>query len=95
MPVVVLTTISHTNEKMVSNIQEVKARKGRIIAISSNNNLEVERLADFLVKIPAISDVLTPLLTVVPLQLLSYQIAVNRGSNVDQPRNLAKSVTVE
>ena len=95
MPVVVLTTISHTNEKMVSNIQEVKARKGRIIAVSTPNNPEVERLADFKVEIPDISDVLTPLLTVIPLQLLSYQIAVNRGCNVDQPRNLAKSVTVE
>ena len=95
MPVVVLTTISHTNEKMVSNIQEVKARKGRIIAVSTPDNPEVERLADFRIEIPHISDVLTPLLTVLPLQLLSYQIAVNRGCNVDQPRNLAKSVTVE
>lgn len=95
MPVVVLTTISHTNEKMVSNIQEVKARKGRIIAVSNPNNHEVDRLAEFKIEVPDISDVLTPLVTVIPLQLLSYQIAVNRGCNVDQPRNLAKSVTVE
>lgn len=95
MPVVVLTTISHTNEKMVSNIQEVKARKGRIIAITTEGNKEVDRLAEYEIFVPHISDVLTPILTVIPLQLLSYQIAVYRGCNVDQPRNLAKSVTVE
>lgn len=95
MPIVVLTTISHTNEKMISNIQEVKARKGRIIAVTNVGNNEVERLAEFTVAVPNISDALSPLLTVIPLQLLSYQIAVNRGCNVDQPRNLAKSVTVE
>lgn len=95
MPVVVLTTLSHTNEKMISNVQEVKARKGRIIAVTTKGNHEVERLSDFVIEVPEISDVLTPLVTVIPLQLMSYQIAVNRGCNVDQPRNLAKSVTVE
>ncbi|TNE73798.1 glutamine--fructose-6-phosphate transaminase (isomerizing) [bacterium] len=95
MPVVVLTTLSHTNEKMISNVQEVKARKGRIIAVTMPNNREVEPLADFTLEVPSITDVLSPLVTVIPLQLMSYQIAVNRGCNVDQPRNLAKSVTVE
>lgn len=95
MPVCVIAVTDHTNDKMVSNIQEVKARKGRIIAISTKNNREVNQLADFLIEIPETLDALTPLLSVIPLQLLSYYIAVNRGCNVDQPRNLAKSVTVE
>lgn len=95
MPVVVLATTNYTNDKMVSNIQEVKARKGRVVAVTTPNNVEVKRLADFEVDIPETSDCLSPLLTVIPLQLLSYHIAVNRGCNVDQPRNLAKSVTVE
>lgn len=95
MPVVVIATAQHTNDKMVSNIQEVKARKGRIISITTVGNEEVERLSEFVCYVPETSDELTPLLTVIPLQLLSYYIAVNRGCNVDQPRNLAKSVTVE
>lgn len=95
MPVVVIATTDHTNDKMVSNIEEVKARKGRIIAITSELNHEVGALSEFIFKIPTTEDVLTPLLSVIPLQLLSYYIAVNRGCNVDQPRNLAKSVTVE
>lgn len=95
MPVVVIAATTHTNDKMVSNIEEVKARKGRIISITSEVNNEVRNLAEFNFSIPDTEDVLSPLLSVVPLQLLSYYIAVNRGINVDQPRNLAKSVTVE
>lgn len=95
MPVVVIAATDHTNEKMISNIEEVKARKGRIIAISSNGQSGVGRLAEFNITIPDIHDCLSPLLAVIPLQLLSYYIAVNRNCDVDQPRNLAKSVTVE
>lgn len=95
MPVVVIAATQHTNDKMVSNIEEVRARKGRIIAITTPGNDEVEALAEFVTIVPETSDVLSPLLTVIPLQLLSYYVAVNRGCNVDQPRNLAKSVTVE
>jgi glucosamine--fructose-6-phosphate aminotransferase (isomerizing) len=94
MPVVVAAT-THTNDKMVSNIEEVKARKGRIISITPEVNNEVRNLAEFNFSIPDTEDVLSPLLSIVPLQLLSYYIAVKRGLNVDQPRNLAKSVTVE
>ncbi|MFW6347184.1 MAG: glutamine--fructose-6-phosphate transaminase (isomerizing) [Cyclonatronaceae bacterium] len=95
MPVVVIAVTDHTNDKMISNIEEVRARKGRVIAITTENNHDVRNLAEFCVTIPETHDVLTPLLTVVPLQILSYQIAVYRKCNVDQPRNLAKSVTVE
>ena len=95
MPVVVIAATDHTNDKMISNIEEVKARKGRLIAIMNDENSEVKDLADFSVSIPNTLDCFSPLLTVIPLQLLSYYIAVNRGCNVDQPRNLAKSVTVE
>ncbi len=95
MPVVVIAATDHTNDKMISNVEEVKARKGRIIAISSNGQSKVARLAEFNINIPEVHDCLTPLVAVIPLQLLSYFIAVNRKCNVDQPRNLAKSVTVE
>lgn len=95
MPVVVIAVTDHTNGKMISNIEEVRARKGRVIAITTENNHDVRSLAEFCITIPVTHDVLTPLLTVVPLQILSYQIAVYRKCNVDQPRNLAKSVTVE
>ena len=95
MPVVVLATTSHTSEKMISNIEEVRARNGRVIAITTPDQGEVKRLAEFVVEIPATDDALAPLLAVIPLQLLAYHIAVNRGCDVDQPRNLAKSVTVE
>jgi glucosamine--fructose-6-phosphate aminotransferase (isomerizing) len=95
MPVVVIAATHHTNDKMISNIEEVKARKGRIIAITTSENNEVSDLAEFSTVIPETLDVFSPLLSVIPLQLLSYFIAVNRGCNIDQPRNLAKSVTVE
>ena len=95
MPVVVIAATEHTSEKMISNIEEVRARNGRVIAITNPGQEEVKRLAEFVVEIPATDDALSPLLAVIPLQLLAYHIAVNRGCDVDQPRNLAKSVTVE
>lgn len=95
MPVVVLATSDHTNEKMVSNIEEVRARKGRLISITTAGNDTVKKLSEYCIQIPETRDCLTPLLTVIPLQLLSYHIAINRKCDVDQPRNLAKSVTVE
>ena len=95
MPVVVIAATDHTNDKMISNIEEVKARKGRIISVMNEENSEVGDLSEYSITIPSTEDPFSPLLTVIPLQLLSYYIAVNRGCNVDQPRNLAKSVTVE
>ncbi len=95
MPVVVIAATEHTNDKMISNIEEVRTRKGRIISIIDGINDKVKELSEFSSSIPGTNDCLTPLLTVIPLQLLSYYIAVNRGTDVDQPRNLAKSVTVE
>lgn len=95
MPVVVVATNKGHYDKVVSNIQEVKARKGKIIAIVTEGDSMVEELADFSVEIPETDELLVPLLATIPLQLLSYHIAVMRGCNVDQPRNLAKSVTVE
>ena len=95
MPVVVIATKNSSYEKVVSNIQEVKARKGRIIAIVTEGDEEVKKISDYVIEIPETDDLLVPLVSVVPLQLLAYHIAVMRGCNVDQPRNLAKSVTVE
>jgi glucosamine--fructose-6-phosphate aminotransferase (isomerizing) len=95
MPVFVIATKGANYEKVVSNIQEVKARKGKLIAIVTEGDVNVKELADHAIEIPATDEILVPLLSVVPLQLLSYHIAVMRGCNVDQPRNLAKSVTVE
>ena len=95
MPVVVIATRDSSYEKVVSNIQEVKARKGRIIAVVTEGDTVIPAMAEFVVEVPHTSECLTPLVSVVPLQLLSYHIAVLRGCNVDQPRNLAKSVTVE
>ncbi|TGN19468.1 glutamine--fructose-6-phosphate transaminase (isomerizing) [Leptospira idonii] len=95
MPVVFIATKDSSYEKVISNIQEVKARKGKVIAIVTEGDTEIKSMADFTFEIPSISDALVPLLAVVPLQLLSYHIAILRGCNVDQPRNLAKSVTVE
>ena len=95
MPVVFIAPTDGTHEKIVSNIQEVRARKGRIIAIITEGDHVIRDMAEFVIEIPKTVDALTPLLTVIPLQLLSYHIAVMRGCNVDQPRNLAKSVTVE
>lgn len=95
MPVVVIATKKGHYEKVVSNIQEIKSRSGRIIAIVTEGDVQVKELADHVIEVPEASESLTPLLTTIPLQLLSYHIAVMRGCNVDQPRNLAKSVTVE
>lgn len=95
MPVVVIATQTANYDKVVSNIQEVKARKGVVIAIVTQGDKKVPAMADYSMEIPEVSDFLEPLLTTIPLQLLSYHIAVMRGCNVDQPRNLAKSVTVE
>ena len=95
MPVVVIATKRGQYEKVVSNIMEVKARKGNIIAIVSEGDEDVRALADYCIEIPECDEMLVPLLATIPLQLLSYHIALLRGCNVDQPRNLAKSVTVE
>lgn len=95
MPVIVIATSKGHYEKIVSNIQEIKSRKGKIIAIVTEGDVQVRELADHVVEVPDTIESLTPLLTTIPLQLLSYHIAVMRGCNVDQPRNLAKSVTVE
>lgn len=95
MPVVFIATKKGAYEKVVSNIQEVKARKGKIIAIVTEGDTTVKSMADFVIEIPDTEEELVPLLSAIPLQLLSYHIAVMRGCNVDQPRNLAKAVTVE
>ena len=95
MPVIVIAPKQGHYDKIVSNIQEIKSRSGRIIAVVTKGDTQVRDLADFVIEIPETSDALSPLITTIPLQLLSYHIAVLRGCNVDQPRNLAKSVTVE
>ena len=95
MPMVVIATKDASYEKVVSNIQEAKARKGIVIAVVTEGDTQVKEIADYTIEIPATNDLLVPLLATIPLQLLSYHIAVMRGCNVDQPRNLAKSVTVE
>ncbi len=95
MPVVVIAPKQGHYDKVVSNIQEIKSRSGKIIAIVTKGDTQVRDLADYVIEIPETTDALSPLITTIPLQLLSYHIAVMRGCNVDQPRNLAKSVTVE
>lgn len=95
MPVIVIATNKGHYEKVVSNIQEIKARNGQIIAVVTEGDVTVRDMADHVIEIPETEEALSPLLTTIPLQLLSYYIAVMRGCNVDQPRNLAKSVTVE
>ncbi|MFD0977458.1 glutamine--fructose-6-phosphate transaminase (isomerizing) [Salinimicrobium gaetbulicola] len=95
MPVVVIATRKGHYEKVVSNIQEIKSRQGKIIGIVTEGDTSVRDLADYVIEVPDTIEALTPLLTTIPLQLLSYHIAVMLGKNVDQPRNLAKSVTVE
>ncbi len=95
MPVVVIATNHSNYEKVLSNIQEVKARKGKVIAVATEGDTIMRNMADYVIEIPDCDEVMIPLLATVPLQLLSYHIAVMRGCNVDQPRNLAKSVTVE
>ena len=95
MPVIVIAPKQGHYDKIVSNIQEIKSRSGKIIAIVTKGDTQVKELADHVIEIPETSDALSPILTTIPLQLLSYHIALMRGCNVDQPRNLAKSVTVE
>ncbi|MES2412010.1 MAG: glutamine--fructose-6-phosphate transaminase (isomerizing) [Bacteroidota bacterium] len=95
MPVIVIAPKQGHYDKVVSNIQEIKSRSGKIIAVVTKGDTQVKGLADHIIEIPETSDALSPLITTIPLQLLSYHIAVMRGCNVDQPRNLAKSVTVE
>lgn len=95
VPVVIIATKNGCYDKIIGNIQEIKARKGKVIAIINEDDIQVNMLVDHVIKIPNISEVLSPLIAVIPLQLLAYQIAHIRGKNVDQPRNLAKSVTVE
>ena len=95
MPIVVIATKKGHYEKVVSNIQEIKSRKGKIIGIVTEGDVDVRELADHVIEVPETLEALSPLLTTIPLQLLSYYMAVLLGKNVDQPRNLAKSVTVE
>jgi glucosamine--fructose-6-phosphate aminotransferase (isomerizing) len=95
MPVVFIATQDSTYEKIVSNIEEVKARRGRVIAVVSEGDTKLDRLVDYTIPIPMTHDLLQPIVSIIPLQLLAYHIAVERGCDVDQPRNLAKSVTVE
>ena len=95
MPVVVIAIDSVIYEKVVSNIQEIKARKGKVIAVVTKGDKTVAALADYVLEVPATEEILSPLISVIPLQLLSYYIAIMRDCNIDQPRNLAKSVTVE
>jgi glutamine---fructose-6-phosphate transaminase (isomerizing) len=95
MPVIFIATRDSTYSKILSNIEEVRSRKGRVIAIASEGDQEIGHLAEYVIHIPQASGPITPLLTVIPLQLLAYHIATLRGCNVDRPRNLAKSVTVE
>jgi glucosamine--fructose-6-phosphate aminotransferase (isomerizing) len=95
MPVVFIAPHDRTYEKIMSNIQEVKARRGRVIAIVNEEEKNISQQADYLIGVPQTLDLFSPILSVIPLQLLAYYIAVSRGCNVDQPRNLAKSVTVE
>ena len=95
MPVVFIATNDSSYEKIVSNIQEVKARKGKVIAIVTEGDALIPEMADHIIEVPNTNEVFSPMVSVIPLQLLSYHIAVMRGCSVDQPRNLAKSVTVE
>jgi glucosamine--fructose-6-phosphate aminotransferase (isomerizing) len=99
MPVVAIAPRDHVFEKMIGNMQEVKARSGSVIALTTRGDNKLASILDpardFLLELPAVPALLTPIVMVVPLQLLAYDIAVRRGCDVDQPRNLAKSVTVE
>ena len=95
MPVIFIATHDAIYDKVISNIEEVRARKGRVIAIANEGDEIIGRFADHVIYIPETLQALTPLLSVIPLQLFAYHIAVLRGCDVDQPRNLAKSVTVE
>ena len=95
MPTVVIATNGQTYEKTISNIEEIKARGGKIIAVVSEGDSLARTSADYVIEVPPVTDCLMPIVASVPLQMLAYYIAVYKGRNVDQPRNLAKSVTVE
>ena len=95
MPTIVIATNGSVYEKTISNIQEIKARGGKVIVVVTEGDCIVAEMADYCIWIPKTAECLTPLLSSIPLQLFAYYIAVNKGRNVDQPRNLAKSVTVE
>jgi glucosamine--fructose-6-phosphate aminotransferase (isomerizing) len=95
MPIVAIATSGYVYEKIVSNIQEVRARKGRVIAIAGEDDREIEKYSDHVIRVPELTESFTPFVVAVPLQLLAYHVANARGCDVDQPRNLAKSVTVE
>jgi glucosamine--fructose-6-phosphate aminotransferase (isomerizing) len=95
MPVVFIATKDQIYDKVISNIEEVRARKGKIIAVANYGDEKIGKLADHTIYIPETNQALIPILAVIPLQLLAYYMAVKRGCDVDQPRNLAKSVTVE
>ena len=95
MPVVAIATHNAMYEKVVSNIQEIKARKGRVIALVTRGDDTISKIADEVIELPEVLECLEPLIATIPLQMLAYHIAVCKGKNVDQPRNLAKSVTVE
>ncbi|HRK60861.1 MAG TPA: SIS domain-containing protein, partial [Candidatus Kapabacteria bacterium] len=95
MPVVIIATKDEVYEKVISGIQEVRARRGKVIAIATEGDMSIAEYADHVIYIPATLPMLTPALTVIPLQILAYAIAAQRGCDIDKPRNLAKSVTVE
>ena len=95
MPVVIIATKDEVYEKVISGIQEVRARRGKVIAIATEGDMSIAEYADHVIYIPATLPMLTPALTVIPLQILAYAIAARRGCDIDKPRNLAKSVTVE
>jgi glucosamine--fructose-6-phosphate aminotransferase (isomerizing) len=95
MPVVFIATQNAQYEKVISNMQEVKSRKGVIIALVTEGDVQAAEIANYVIEVPPVQEAFAPLLTSIPLQLLAYHIAILRGCNVDQPRNLAKSVTVE
>lgn len=95
MPCVVIATPDATYDKTVSNMEEIKARGGKIVAVVAEEDTSASEIADYVIRVPAVSEYLMPIVVSIPLQLLAYHIAVNKGRDVDKPRNLAKSVTVE
>ena len=95
MAIVALATESRTYEKVISNVQEVKARHARVVAIATEGDEAIARHTDDVIYVPAVPEVFSPMVTAIPMQLFAYYAAVERGCDVDQPRNLAKSVTVE
>jgi len=95
MPTVFIAPKDSVYDKVISNIQEVKARKGKVLAIACEGDNNIDSLVDYVIKVPDTIRMFMPILTSIPLQLLAYHVAINKGLNVDQPRNLAKSVTVE